>query len=825
MSTDSSHKTDGHVDFNPGRKKKDPSDSWRPLAAPASSTDETVAAEVLPEGTDETDPFLHAHLGNLVIESYLGGGGFGKVYLAHDEKLGRRVAVKLLRNPLEEEPRKLFEREARAIAALSKHPSIVQIFEWGEYKDHAYFALEYIEGSAGKLLEEYPEGLPLPMAVQIALEAAEALAYAHKQGILHRDIKPGNILIDKETRKAKLVDFGLALLQNPDTSQSTTVSGSPSYMSPEQAEGQRVDGRSDVFSLGVTLYQLFSNRKPFTGENAAEVIANIVEDHRTPLQEHRPDLPQGILDVVDKAMAHAPSQRFQSADEFALQLRLILRSLGRSGTVPVLESTERRLGKRRLRSVGLAAAVAMLALVLIFSVSRWLGVEPPGSSSVALAGIEKAGIDKMNHGDLVGAELAFADVVRQQPGNDGALYGLGWSQARQEKLEEADTSFAKAKDAAIRAEGKAGVAFCKDREAARDDLETARGQKASPYVDVMLAQLDMAAQKDQDVVSRLKDLQAQRFHYAWQYAEALQLLGQAYYHLGDFNKAKGAFAQLEQVALPEQKTVTAAYMRLATENLDGKRREEAGTLARRIRERLDAGYSAPAIEDRWTSRPLTFFVLPTQASESPLALEKGMADIFSQVFGDRLDTDTPMELVDRELINELLAEQELSAQLAAESGRLALGQVLGARLAIQCRFGKLRNDEELFLKVDDTETTRRLPVPSIKIPAKWDPDKIIEEAVAAIWATLAKTYPLQGRVYRENGTVTINIGKNVGVKEGALFEVLRNPEVDPIPGAVTLVKGSVGPVTAPMIADGFDSTQLPADPAKGWYVRERPRAS
>jgi hypothetical protein len=185
-----------------------------------------------------------------------------------------------------------------------------------------------------------------------------------------------------------------------------------------------------------------------------------------------------------------------------------------------------------------------------------------------------------------------------------------------------------------------------------------------------------------------------------------------------------------------------------------------------------------------------------------------------------------MELVDREIINELLAEQNISAELGSQSGRLALGQVLGARIAVQCRIGKLRKDmpEELFLTIDDTETTKRLPAPSIKLMPSSDPDTIVKDTTSRIWEAVAQAYPLKGRIYKKDGAVTINIGKNVGLKEGTMFDVLRDPELDPIFGAVALVK-DVTAATAKILADGFDGNQLPESPAEGWYVRERPKVS
>ena len=242
------------------------------------------------------DPLIGAHVGNYRIVSVLGGGGFGTVYMAEDTKLNRNVALKFLRNPLESKHRELFEREAKAIAKLSKHRAIVQIYEWSEYQGQSYFALEYVESSADKLLAQHPEGLSVTQAMQIVADVAEGLDYAHEQGILHRDVKPANILIETEDGAAKISDFGLTRFYDSSLASTTGgISGSPPYMSPEQASGGRVDRRSDVFSLGTTLYELLCGQRPFTGATQFEVLDRIRRDKRVPLRKHKPDLPGFLL--------------------------------------------------------------------------------------------------------------------------------------------------------------------------------------------------------------------------------------------------------------------------------------------------------------------------------------------------------------------------------------------------------------------------------------------------------------------------------------------------------------------------------------------------
>ena len=256
-----------------------------PLNAPGQETDGSgdEATHLLSDSADPLDPLIGAQLGNLQVLSILGRGGFGSVYRARDIKLGRTVALKFLTQPLETRHKELFEREARAIAFLSKHAGIVDIYEWGEYEGRCYFALEYVESNAADLLKEHPNGIPAPRALSVARDCADALAYAHGRGILHRDVKPANILIDLPDGEVKIADFGLARFRETgDVTVSGNVSGSPPYMSPEQVSGERLDERSDIFSMGVTLHEFLCGQRLFGGNTALETMSRIRDDNRTP---------------------------------------------------------------------------------------------------------------------------------------------------------------------------------------------------------------------------------------------------------------------------------------------------------------------------------------------------------------------------------------------------------------------------------------------------------------------------------------------------------------------------------------------------------------
>ncbi len=254
-------------------------------------------------------------LGRYQIERELGRGAMGTVYLGRDPRIGRTVAIKTL--PLSEEfesaqlteVRRRFFQEAETAGRLS-HPNIVTIYDVGEEHDLAYIAMDYIVGVS---LEEHvhkDDLLPLEDVFTIGVQVAEALDYAHRQKVVHRDVKPGNIIYDAERGQLKVTDFGIACLTDSSKTRTGAVLGSPYYMSPEQIAGKRVDGRSDLFSLGVTLYQLFSGRLPFEGDSVTNLMYQITQEKPRGVRKVRADLPTCLTRFVNKAMEKDPDKRF-----------------------------------------------------------------------------------------------------------------------------------------------------------------------------------------------------------------------------------------------------------------------------------------------------------------------------------------------------------------------------------------------------------------------------------------------------------------------------------------------------------------------------------
>ena len=287
-------------------------------------------------------------LGHYRIEKLLGSGGMGEVYLADDTRLGRRVALKVLSSVLAADPnrRERFEREARAAAALN-HPNIVTIHSVEEADGVPFLTLELIDGKTlGEIIP--PEGLPLDRVLSLAIPLADAVGAAHQRGITHRDLKPSNVMLTDDGR-LKVLDFGLAKLKEealvsemsmPTASLTAEgrIVGTVTYMSPEQAEGKPVDSRSDVFSLGIILYEMATGRRPFEGDTQMSILSAIMRETPKPVTEVRPGLPRELAKIVNRCLAKDPEDRYQAAKDLRNDLRALKNDLTSGEIVPVSAS-------------------------------------------------------------------------------------------------------------------------------------------------------------------------------------------------------------------------------------------------------------------------------------------------------------------------------------------------------------------------------------------------------------------------------------------------------------------------------------------------------
>lgn len=264
-------------------------------------------------------------LGRYEIEREIGRGAMGVVYLGKDPKIARTVAIKTLSyqsfedNELRELKSRFF-REAEAAGRLS-HPAIVTVYDVGEEADLAFIAMDYAKGRPLSEFGRPGRLLPLATVLDIVARVADALDYAHRQKIIHRDIKPGNIIYNPDNGEIKITDFGIAKISDDSRTRTGNVMGSPLYMSPEQLKGRKVTGATDTYSLGITLYKLVSGETPYQGDTLANLTYQILNKRPRSVREFSPELPNGVVRLINKAIQREPEKRFLSAATMAEALR------------------------------------------------------------------------------------------------------------------------------------------------------------------------------------------------------------------------------------------------------------------------------------------------------------------------------------------------------------------------------------------------------------------------------------------------------------------------------------------------------------------------
>ena len=282
----------------------------------------TAQGTMILEGGQVEKPML----GRYQVEKELGKGAMGVVYLGRDPKINRVVAIKTMALSQEFEEDELkdvkerFFREAETAGRLN-HPNIVTIFDAGEEHDLAYIAMEFLKG---KDLVPYTKPgnlMPVAKVMDIVARVADALSYAHQNNVVHRDIKPANIMYEPDSDAVKVTDFGIARITDSSKTKTGMVLGTPSYMSPEQLAGKKIDGRSDLFSLGVMLFQMASGKLPFEGDSMAQLMFKIANEAHPHIREFNPQVPECLAAIIDKALTKDDAQRYQTGAEMAADLR------------------------------------------------------------------------------------------------------------------------------------------------------------------------------------------------------------------------------------------------------------------------------------------------------------------------------------------------------------------------------------------------------------------------------------------------------------------------------------------------------------------------
>ncbi len=368
--------------------------------------------------------------GRYELEALVGSGGMSDVYCAHDAQLDRRVAIKILheRFATDSEYVERFRHEARSVAQLG-HPNIVTVIDRGEDEGRQFIVFEFVEGENLKELIAREGALPLRQAVDIAIVVADGLAFAHDRGIVHRDIKPQNVLLSSGGA-VKVTDFGIArsLEVERGVTQTGTVVGTGEYLSPEQANGGAVSPATDVYSLGVVLWEMLTGRVPFEGDNFVAVALRHVNEPAPDIRDFRSDVPPRLTAAIDRALQKDPARRFPTMRAFAEELRACIAPVTASeGATQVIPTAVRHGVKRKKRKLPLAyIAVALLvggaalAAALILGGHLGKGGSSGGTTPVRLQGVTSY--------DPVGQEAQFFGSTAQlaTDGNPATAWRTEW---------------------------------------------------------------------------------------------------------------------------------------------------------------------------------------------------------------------------------------------------------------------------------------------------------------------------------------------------------------------------------------------------------------
>jgi serine/threonine-protein kinase len=338
--------------------------------------------------------------GRYELEEVVGHGGMSTVYRAHDSLLERNVALKVLHQQYNEDEDfvERFKREARSVAQL-QHPNIVTVIDRGEEDGRQYIVFEYIDGENLKELVVRKGRLDVRTALEIALEIARGLSFAHESGLVHRDVKPQNVLLNGDGG-AKVTDFGIARSLEVERSmtQTGTVLGTSNYIAPEQAGGKPVDAHTDVYSLGIVLYEMLTGELPFPGDNFVAVAMKHIQEPSPSVLDTRGDVPLRVAEMIDRALEKDPEQRFPTMNAFAAEVEANLTELdrGEDGAVTTVVPATQRLKPQapRRRSVsrlplliGLLGALAIAGVVIGLLTLRGKPQSPPVGAQLSIAGV------------------------------------------------------------------------------------------------------------------------------------------------------------------------------------------------------------------------------------------------------------------------------------------------------------------------------------------------------------------------------------------------------------------------------------------------------
>lgn len=690
-------------------------------------------------------------LGKYRLVKLLGKGGMGSIYLAEHTELRKLVAIKIISEKLSHRPQflELFKREARSAARL-QHPNIARVFDYGEERGKCFYVMDYVEGaSLGEIIESSGP-LPVKRSLGIFKQIVAALGHAHKSGIIHRDVKPSNVLID-HGGSAKLLDFGLARsIYGEDSLTATGQSpgGTPSYVSPEQRKGEPTDARTDIYSAGVTLFEMLTNTLPRDVTSPRERLQSVLGKSLNPLQRVRASQ---IANMVMKCLEDA-DKRYRTAEE-------VLAEVG---------NIERRLQQQRwfLRSAAGAFAAAGLAVIAVLALST-----PRSQASDAAKYLGRS--------DFPRAAKLFAKLSRKDPSDVKNMYGLGLSYVGMGRLAEAKSEFDRIAESFGDAttadeEGLARVAYARNEQGKALELfnkavETGRDHT---LLHVTIGDIYLLRNELDKAIGAYEKALARKPIFPFQLATAYSALGYVLMNKGEYEEAQKAIGKATE--RNPKDTLSLFLKSEVSRKADAEEQKRISALVDDLIEKAKQAPPPRPSEEVWDSKPTALSILGLK--KAGLAFSRaGEYEMLMFNFARAMHERGRVSIVERDVMEKLLAELKLgTSSLAASEAAMVLGKIVPAGLIAA---GTLRTEEGLLgvdIRLAETETTEL----SVWFSETQRPGEGITEFAGRLakgmTEKIRQVYPLKATIVRLNGNeAVLSIGSNQGLAAGTEMKVVK----------------------------------------------------
>jgi serine/threonine protein kinase len=692
-------------------------------------------------------------LGKYRLIKQLGKGGMGEIYLAEHTQLGKLVAVKIISGDLSHKPQfvGLFKREARSAAKL-QHPNIAQVFDYGEEKGRYFYVMDYVQGQSLAEIIDSSAPLPLKKALAIFRQILEGLEHAHKSGILHRDIKPANILLD-DSGLVKLLDFGLARSvyeEDSLTAVGQSPGGTPSYTSPEQRKGDPTDARTDIYSAGVTVFEMLTGKVPRDVASPRERLSADLKKTLNPLQKVRASQ---VTNVVMKCLEDV-SERYRTAAEVLMDVKRIERGIQQQRWV-----------------IGSAAGAVAAAAVAVVAV---LALTPP--KLLATDAVRCLEEDKFSR-----AAKLFAKLSAKDPSDVTSRYGLGLSYIGLGELDRAKAEFEKiarssGQNTTADEEGLARVAFVGNEadEAVKLCEKAVSTGNAHSLAHVTLGDIYRLRNQLDQAINEYEKALRRKPMFRYQLAEAYAGLGYVLMKKGQYDEAAKAVKGAEDA---KPKDDLSAFLKSEiARRTDAERQQRIDALVDDLIKQAKERTAVETPEEKWGWKPTVLAILDLRRSGVALA-RPGEYEMLMFNLTKSLHQEKRITVVEREVLEELLTELRLgTSDLADRTAELRLGKVLPAGLMVA---GALRSENSRFgvdIRLVETETTQLKEMLSQEQEDGETVTEFAERFANRLVEKIRAVRPLKAAIVERDGNaITLDVGAGQGLTPEMEMKIVELP--------------------------------------------------